>query len=166
MALKSLFYHEDQTHELSIVRRKPELVIAVDGKEYTVKELTRQKNMLTLLINQQQYEFIKASDGEEIYLSLDGKQHTISFKDPMTSSQKESEGGNVIMADMPGVVVEVRTTSGKAVTTGETLMVVESMKIQTNIVAPQNGEVDEIHVEKNEAFDKGAALLSLKRISS
>jgi biotin carboxyl carrier protein len=166
LASKCLFSLNGKTYEFSIVRRKPQLVVAVDGKEYTVNELLSPKGISTLLINNKPYEFRKATDGDKIYLAHNGIQYVVDYEDPLAPSKNEIAGENTLVATMPGVVVEVRTASGSTVTTGETLMIVESMKIQTNIVAPRDGEIDEIHIGNNEAFDKGAALLSLRTIAS
>jgi len=59
------------------------------------------------------------------------------------------------------VVVAVNASVGAHVAVGDVLLVIESMKMQINIVAPREGMVEAVYVEVNQTFDKGAQLISL-----
>jgi biotin carboxyl carrier protein len=63
---------------------------------------------------------------------------------------------------MPGLVVSVNCQPGSMVSAGDVLIVIESMKMQINITAPRDGEVENVHAETNSAFQKNAELISLK----
>ena len=60
---------------------------------------------------------------------------------------------------MPGTVIAVAVDSGQAVGAGERLVVIESMKMQSEIVALRDGVVERVHVEVGDTFDRGAPLL-------
>ena len=64
-------------------------------------------------------------------------------------------------APMPGVIIEVRVEIGQHVELGETLVVMEAMKMEHVISAPSAGTVSEIHVSKSQQVDNGAVLLTL-----
>lgn len=63
---------------------------------------------------------------------------------------------------MPGVVVAVAVAEGDAVETGDLLLTLESMKLETAITAPHAAVVAEICVAAGATFDQGAALLRLE----
>lgn len=65
-------------------------------------------------------------------------------------------------APMPGLVLEVRVEIGQHVHAGETLMVMEAMKMEHVISAPRAGVVSEIFVVKSQQVDSGATLLALE----
>ena len=68
----------------------------------------------------------------------------------------------IIKAIIPGVVVEIDTKIGKAVKQGETVMIVESMKMLNRIMAPLNGIVKFIRVRKDEKVFKGQVLIEIE----
>jgi 3-methylcrotonyl-CoA carboxylase alpha subunit len=64
-------------------------------------------------------------------------------------------------APMPGTVVQLRVESGASVAAGETLVVLESMKMEISIAAPRDGSVAEVLVAAGDQVDRGAVLIEL-----
>jgi propionyl-CoA carboxylase alpha chain len=64
-------------------------------------------------------------------------------------------------APMPGVVLDVRVSAGQRVQVGETLVIMEAMKMEHVISAPSAGTVREVLVTKGQQVESGAELLSL-----
>ncbi|MCB9919814.1 MAG: acetyl-CoA carboxylase biotin carboxyl carrier protein subunit [Planctomycetes bacterium] len=62
---------------------------------------------------------------------------------------------------MPGIVVSVDVSVGDEVTEGQTLLIVEAMKMQNPITADGNGTVEAIHVAAGQAVAAGDTLLRL-----
>ena len=65
-------------------------------------------------------------------------------------------------APMPGLVLEVRVKAGQRVQLGETLIVMEAMKMEHVISAPRAGVVSEVLVTKNQQVESGTTLLALE----
>lgn len=70
-------------------------------------------------------------------------------------------GEFVLRAPMPGVIVEIAVAAGQSVEKGQTLVVLESMKMHNEFTAPRDGTVHSIRVEKRQPVEKGAVLLTL-----
>jgi len=64
-----------------------------------------------------------------------------------------------IMAPLAGVVVEVRVNVGDAIEVGQTLIVVEAMKMQNELRAPHAGVVTAIHFGSGDRVEQGILLL-------
>jgi len=62
---------------------------------------------------------------------------------------------------MPGNIWDVRCSVGQTVSKGEALVILEAMKMENEILAPEDGTVAGIHVSKGEAVQTGALLVSL-----
>lgn len=72
--------------------------------------------------------------------------------------------GNVeeITAPMPGNIVEVKVNVGDKVKAGDTLVVLEAMKLENEIVAPRDGVVVDVSTSKGATVVLGDKLVSLK----
>ena len=68
-----------------------------------------------------------------------------------------------LVAPMPGVVLEIRVSPGDSVSTGDTLLVLEAMKMENHIKAPHDGTVSEILVSENQQLENGVPLLVINQ---
>ena len=69
--------------------------------------------------------------------------------------------GEAVTAPMPGNILKVNVTAGQAVKEGDVLVVLEAMKMETEIVAPADGTVSKILVKAGDSVDTGAALVAM-----
>ena len=92
------------------------------------------------------------------------KPETIKEEKPEKTEDKvaEQKMGNIkVEAPMQGLVVGVNVSPGQKVKAGETLIVLEAMKMENPIVAPVDGTVEGIHISKGDTVETGALLISL-----
>jgi len=68
----------------------------------------------------------------------------------------------VVKAAIPGVVAEVIANVGKAVKQGDTMLILEAMKMLNRIMAPLHGTVKAIHVSAGEKVTKGQVLMEIE----
>jgi biotin carboxyl carrier protein len=69
---------------------------------------------------------------------------------------------NVCRSPIAGTVLEIKVQPGDQVTLNQVLMVVEAMKMETNIAAPVAGTVKAVHVEVGEAVKPGQILVEFE----
>ena len=62
---------------------------------------------------------------------------------------------------MPGTILKVNVTAGQAVKSGDTLCVLEAMKMENEIKAPKDGVVSTVAVQKGASVNTGDALVYL-----
>ena len=75
-------------------------------------------------------------------------------------STEEEAAGNLI-SPMPGTIIEVTASEGQQVSKGDTLLVLEAMKIEHTIVAPHDGTVQAQHYRAGDMVEEGVELLVL-----
>jgi biotin carboxyl carrier protein len=68
---------------------------------------------------------------------------------------------DVAEAPMPGTVIAVNAAPGQTIARGDTLLVIESMKLETAIKATRDGVVAAVHVAQGQSFDRAAPLVTL-----
>lgn len=162
MALQYLFNLDGAEHGVSIDARNPELILSVDGVAHTVSESGALNEECALLtVDGRSYQVWRTWEGNRIHLRIGNRSFSVGYEDAITAAQHHAGGDDTLRADMPGVVVAVNACVGAHVTVGDVLIVIESMKMQINIVAPRDGVVEAVCVEVNQTFDKGAQLISL-----
>ena len=70
-------------------------------------------------------------------------------------------GATTVEAPMPGKILNIKVSEGQAVKFGEVVVIMEAMKMGTEIVAPADGTVSKILVKAGDSVDTGAALVAL-----
>ena len=70
-------------------------------------------------------------------------------------------GATTVEAPMPGKILNIKVSEGQAVKFGEVVVIMEAMKMETEIVAPADGTVSKILVKAGDSVDTGAALVAL-----
>lgn len=77
-------------------------------------------------------------------------------------SPTASAGTCEVLSPMPGTVLEVKAAVGQPVRAGDVIVVIEAMKMENEIVAPQDGVIDSIPVKKGDSLETDTVLAVLK----
>ena len=73
-----------------------------------------------------------------------------------------SGAGESITSPMPGNILAVNVAAGDMVKKGQVLMILESMKMENEIMAPRDGKVTAVAVTKGAAVESGALLCTIQ----
>ncbi|MCG6883243.1 MAG: acetyl/propionyl/methylcrotonyl-CoA carboxylase subunit alpha [Silicimonas sp.] len=121
-------------------------------------------------------------DGDTIVLSEDGKTARVGFHsdrttitvfdsgetsvftriDHLETREGVAEGGDVVLAPMPGMVTKVHVAVGAAVEEGAALLVLEAMKMEHTLRAPRTGIVAEVLASDGGQVQNGMVLVRLE----
>jgi 3-methylcrotonyl-CoA carboxylase alpha subunit len=104
---------------------------------------------------------LSASPGR-VTIFHDGIRHDFAVIDPLAAASDDHSGGDFIDAPMPGLVSSVRVTKGAAVAKGDSLLVLEAMKMEHVLTAPRDGVVAEVLVAERDQVKDGTLLLRLE----
>lgn len=131
---------------------------------------------------------VNKSDNELIELEVNGTPFTVEIepktKKPKTVVQRhqtdnvsasikpststlvtrpsQASGKKTVESPLPGVILDIRCKVGDTVKKGDTLMILEAMKMENNILADGNGKITEIFVQKGDSVLEGADLVVIE----
>ena len=80
---------------------------------------------------------------------------------PAAQPEVPAGNGTAVRAPLPGTVNAVAVTVGQAVKKGQTVVVLEAMKMENNINAECDGTVTAVHVNKGDSVREGAMLVTI-----
>lgn len=115
-----------------------------------------------LRIGDAQEEALIAIDGDVVHIHLDCNTWIVRYTDPVLRHVRHggSSVEDIVQAPMPGVVITMHAAEGQAVARGDTLLVIESMKLEMAIKAWRDGIVAKLHVAQGQTFDRAAPLVT------
>jgi len=122
-----------------------------DDRSYDVQlvEMNREEKSVIVKVNNTEYELQVKDRFDELLEKM---------------GMNVKGGGQVkeIKAPMPGLVLDVQTKVGQQVAEGDTLLVLEAMKMENMIKSPTNGTVKSVEVKKSMVVEKNAVLITFK----
>jgi pyruvate carboxylase subunit B len=105
----------------------------------------------------------------KLYISLDGMPEEVTFEalneydgSGKTSQRKQVSAPGDVTATMPGNVVEVLVKEGDVVTAGQSVMVMEAMKMETELHTSIAGKVKAVHTAKGDRVTPGEVLIEIE----
>ena len=70
-------------------------------------------------------------------------------------------GAVSVTAPMPGNILDVKVKAGDSVKAGDTLLILEAMKMENEISAPQDGTIASVNVRKGDVVNSGDLLITM-----
>ena len=157
---------DGDSHQIETDRGAKGIRVRVDGAEYRVR--VRRKGDAFLIRIGKKLLRVRFEVGDAW---IDGARYPISisgFHDELASRSETAASGRraslQVRAPMPGRVVRVLAEPGARVKRGQTLVVLEAMKMQNEIPAPRDGIVREVPVVEGESItaDRVVAVLEIR----
>lgn len=145
-------------------------IITADGR-HEVQVRICGEGYLELILDGKQMEFFVSTDDEgNGYVSYLGFIFRVKRNDLLLKNQEilgsfDSAGGNndgKIISPMPGKVIQIKVEEGEEVKRGQTLLIVEAMKMENYITAPTDGVVEQVNVKVGEMVNSSMRLVNLK----
>jgi 3-methylcrotonyl-CoA carboxylase alpha subunit len=160
--VRAKFEIEGVLHEVAPVRR-------ADGVEIGFGERVRRASQRVLgdgeaivtLDGRAQRVWI-AVQGDEVFVHAGGRAWRVAIVDEIDAAHGHGAADDAVVAPMPGTVVAVAAAPGGTVKRGDTILVIESMKLETAIKAPRDGIVAALPLAAGATFDRGAVLATLQ----
>ena len=157
---------EDQSYEIEI---GPKGEITIDGEHLVVDlQSLASQSVYSLILNGKSYEAFLNQTKVGTEVMVHGQRFIVEIEDERTRRLREVSGALKIQsgeiqlkAPMPGLIISIPVEEGQEVGKGDTLIVLESMKMQNELKAPREAEVTGIRVKTGDNVDQNQILILL-----
>lgn len=164
---------ENRTAEVSLLNKEGNSVsICIDDKVYDVDIVMTENGACSIIHNGKSYNagLIRKNSGKEYQVNVDFKSYAVTVFDTqakylrMKKSNKEKQNDQ-ITAPMPGKVVKIPVSAGDRLNEGDTALVIEAMKMQSNYKVNADCFVKEILIQEGDAVNANQVLMTLDIIT-
>jgi len=159
--MKSHFERNGEVYTLDVIPLAEGYRVQLGERVVRVRFARGADGQLTFILDGHKVEAHISTDGMRRWVSVGGK--TLVFE--KTSSQRRDGAGGYnsgrLTAPMPGQVRAVNVAVGDAVTKGQTLLVLEAMKMEIRIQATTDGVVERLAVAQGETVEREQVLIEI-----
>ena len=143
-----------------------ELKFKIDGAEYTANVEEKEDGKLTVTVNGKAYEVevpghVAATPKVQPIKPAAAAAPAVAPASAPAAPKKASGAGTAVTAPLPGVITSIEVKEGDAVKAGDTVIVMEAMKMANNITAECDGTVKAILVQQGAQVQSGDALIEI-----
>lgn len=154
---------DEQTLELNPAGSGKTYRAALGDTTVEVEILRAQAGRLELLMNGQRLTAYVASDNAKRWVTINGRTILLTKQ----AGYRKSAGRNhhaagKLTAPMPGQVRAVNVSEREAVTKGQTLMLLEAMKMEIRIQSPQDGTIRKLFVSQGQIVEREQMLVEIQ----
>ncbi|MBZ0282009.1 MAG: biotin/lipoyl-binding protein [Anaerolineae bacterium] len=141
--------------------------LLVNGEQREVDFRAMGPSLYSILMENLSHELvIEERDEGDIEVQLRGRLYTGKVLDERAQLMAQRSGGMMpdsgeatIKSPMPGLVVAIPVEVGQAVTAGQTVVILESMKMQNELKSPRDGVIQSIAVQAGQSVEQNKPLL-------
>jgi acetyl/propionyl-CoA carboxylase alpha subunit len=162
MARKMILMVDDRMAETEIVAENGVLRVRLDDHWHTAElERSNRSGLYSLIVDGRSWEIFARERPGGFELLLGNRVYDITVGGGRRAPQAEEEVTGIwtLTSPMSGQVVEVRVQEGEGVESGQTLVVVESMKMNNELTAARAGAVTDLQVTPGERVERGRVML-------
>lgn len=154
----------DEIRTVSVQRAGDSFEVTVGEATFQVRAQRPEHGKLNLQVGDRRLRVYVASDGQRRYVAMAGQTWVLERHKPEQKRRFGAAGGpgaGSLEASMPGLVLDVLVSAGDKVERGDTLVLLEAMKMELRITAPTTGRVTQVYCKAGEVVDRGQVLVEI-----
>lgn len=161
------FIVDNELVKLSVEEKGDQYIISFDNNEYKADITSLSPSIVSIKIQDQIYRVIIERGKDGFYVHCGGDQYFIQEVDQdegdvHSSEEKAREDMLKIKATMPGKVIKIKVSEEEEVRVGQTLAIVEAMKMENEIKSSIKGIVKKIFATAGDLVDSDKPIMELE----
>ncbi len=126
-----------------------------NAKKEENKKVANSSGEYTVIVNGQKYN-VQVKEGLDANVEVKSVSKAPA---PASEATPSSSGGYEVKSNLPGTVFKIVVANGQSVKEGDVLLVLEAMKMEIEVVAPQDGVVNSVLVNQGDSVEDGQTLV-------
>ena len=160
--MKTNFDYIFKTHTVDLIASGKAFRATVGARTSDIEILRAETGKLELLIDGERVAAYVSLDGAKRWVTVNGRTFVLTKQ---LGSRKSGVGHHhaqgELTAPMPGQVRAVNVSEGDEVTKGQTLLVLEAMKMEIRIQAPMDGTVSKLSITQGQTVEREQILIEI-----
>jgi 3-methylcrotonyl-CoA carboxylase alpha subunit len=154
--------HRQRLFDVEVRREGDRYQVSVDGSDYAVAVEDFGGGTIVLVIDGRRYRAELAHLDRERLVAVGGEAYTFGADGPAATHAVATTAAPEITAPMPGKVLQVLVQPGQHTDSGDGLLILEAMKMESRLVAEAPGTVVEVRVAAGDLVDGGQVLIVMR----
>ena len=160
--MKFSFDYNTETIPVDLMPSGKSYRATIGDETVKVEVLQAEDGKLDLLIDDKRVTAYVSSDNARRWVTINGQTFVLTKSSAVrTRGHGGHHAAGELTAPMPGQVRAVNVGEGDAVTKGQTLLVLEAMKMEIRIHAPQDGTIKKLFVKQGQTVDREQLLIEI-----
>jgi biotin carboxyl carrier protein len=161
--VKFSFDYNSETSSVDLTPTGKAYRAMIGDETVNVEILQAGDGKLDLLIDGKRVTAYVSSDNAKRWVTVNGKTFVLTKSSGRSSrGHGQHHAAGELTAPMPGQVRAVNVSEGEVVTKGQTLLVLEAMKMEIRVQAPQDGVVKKLFVKQGQTVEREQVLVEIQ----
>ncbi len=157
----------EKTYRVELLRTASGWRCTLHGKNVPLDVVSTQDNVLSILVKGKSYEVKQENTGSDAGIVVGHERFVVSVRDPRSFRSRRGagiadHGVKKLIAPMPGKVVRILAGVGAEVGLGQSVIVIEAMKMQNELKAPKKGVIKKLSVTEGATVEAGQVLVEVE----
>ncbi|NOZ47930.1 MAG: acetyl-CoA carboxylase biotin carboxyl carrier protein subunit [Chlorobi bacterium] len=141
----------------------------INGKDFTLDIIETNTDIYHLIMNDESFHIEVLNidyDSKKVDIKIRNNKYSLELRDELDELLQQMGMGdlnkvkiNELKAPMPGMVLNIMVEEGTNVEKGDSLLVLEAMKMENNIKSPTDGVIKKVSCEKGRAVEKNEVMI-------
>jgi biotin carboxyl carrier protein len=162
---------DGKTVDVQIEGKDGQFQVTAGDRKFQAEACRLSDSLLSVAISGELMRAFVAERNRKTFVNIEGK--TFAFDDATAQAERQKSGRSgvglapgAISSPMPGNVIKLLVKEGDTVKEGQSLVIVEAMKMENEIRSPSNGVVKKINFAVGNLVEAGAPIVELETNNS
>ena len=166
--MKTKLYADGEELTLEYNKDGDAYEVVLNGKSKRTQVAASRDGAVTLIVDGKPLQAYVVRDGPRSLVSIAGLPYEFNHEPPKQSRPRQRGAGggfeSEILSPMPGKILAVKAAEGETVEAGQTLILLEAMKMENALTAEGSARITKIHVFDGDLVELGQVLIELEPI--
>ena len=167
--MKTKLYADGEELTLEYNKDGDAYEVALNGKSQRTQVIVTCDGAVTLIVDGKPLRAHVVRDGARSLVSIAGLPYEFNHEPPKLSRTRQRGAGGgfepEILSPMPGKILEIKVAEGETAEAGQTLILLEAMKMENALTAEGSARITKIHVFDGDLVELGQVLIELEPIN-